>query len=359
MALLTPPLTPYVSRSTPARPLYARHELAFRTQHTELAERSRHEGRLLPGTPGTLSLRTGTGHAYWYRRYYTVAGRQSEDLVCKDGDTAALEAMRARIEFAAWAERQVRALRQLGFQVADKDVARVLVELFNQRLLDGGLVLVGTLAYMAWLNELGLRAVASRTQDVDLARRQALKLAAPLSFLQTMQETRLGLVPVPGLGPGTPSTSVKRVGKDGLRVDVLTPGPQLGRVVALQEMQWHAQTVPHFDYLLREPRRACVLAGSHCIPVAVPAAERLVWHKLYSSANRRQDIAKADKDLMQAATLVAALVEDDHMDFAESALQAPAQLRNAARRRLTALRKLLEAHPQALEQVESALGAQK
>lgn len=341
----------------PARPLYARHELAFHTHYAELVERSRHEGKLLPGTPGTLSLRTGTGHGYWYRRYYAVAGRQSEDLVCKDGDAAALESMRARIEFAAWAERQVRDLRQLGFQVADKDAARVLVELHNQGLLDAGLVLVGTLAYMAWLNELGLRAVALRTQDVDLARRQALKLAAPLSFLQTMQGTRLEFVPVPGLGPGTPSTSVKRRGKDSLRVDVLTPGPQVGRVVALPELQWHAQTVPHFDYLLREPRQACVLAGGHCIPVAVPAAQRLVWHKLYSSANRRHDLAKADKDLLQAVTLVAALVEDDPQVFVESAAEVPAQLRNAARRRLPALRKLLVAHPQALEEVESAFSA--
>lgn len=344
-------------RSMPAQPLYVRHELAFRTQYAELAERSRNEGRLLPGTPGNLSLRTGTGHRYWYRRYYAVAGRQTEDLVCKDGDVPALEAMRARIEFAAWAERQVRALRQLGFQVADKDVGRVLVELFNHRLLDAGLVLVGTLAYMGWLNELGLRAVAVRTQDVDLARRQALKLAAPLSFLQAMQGTRLDFVAVPGLAPGGPSTSVKRRGKEGLRVDVLTPGPQLGRVVALPELQWHAQSVPHFDYLLREPRRACVLAGGHGIPGYIPAPERLVWHKLYSSANRRQDLAKADKDLVQAATLAAALVENDHLSFVESAGEVPAQVRKAARRRLAPLRKLLAAHPQAQQEVESALTA--
>ena len=346
-----------MSRTVSARALYVRHELAFRTQYAELAERSRNEGDLLPGTPGNLSLRTGTGHRYWYRRYYTVAGQPSEDLVCKDGDVPALDAMRARIEFAAWAERQVRALRQLGFQVADKDVARVLVELSNHGLLDAGLVLVGTLAYMAWLNELGLRAVASRTQDVDLARRQALRLAAPLSFLQTMQGTRLAFVPVPGLAPGAPSTSVKRAGKESLRVDVLTPGPQFGRVVALPEMQWHAQAVPHFDYLQREPRRACVLAGGQCIPVDVPAPQRLAWHKLYSSAHRRHDLAKAEKDLVQAATLLAALVEDDHLSFVESAAEVPAQLRNSARRRLPALRKLLAAHPQALEEVESALTA--
>jgi hypothetical protein len=41
----------------------------------------------------------------------------------------------------------------------------------------------------------------------------------------------------------------------------------------------------------------------------------------------------------------------------ESAADVPAQLRNAARRRLPALRKLLAAHPQALEEVENTVTA--
>lgn len=346
-----------MAQSTTAPALYARHELSFRTQFAELAERTRNEGKLLPGTPGSLALRSGTGQGYWYRRFYVEANRQVEDLVCKDGDEAALDAARARIEFAAWAERQVRALRQLGFQVADREVDRVLVELFNRNLFAAGLALVGTLAYMAWLNELGVRAVTARTQDVDLARRQPLELAAPLSFMQAVQATRLRFVAVPGLARGSPSTSVKRPGRESLRIDVLAPGRQLGQAVALPELQWHAQTVPHLDYLLGEPRSASVLAGGHCIPVLVPAPERFVWHKLYSSASRPQDRAKAGKDLLQAATLLAALVEDDDLRWAESAGDVPAAVFAAARSRRPALRRLLAAHPRALEEVERALAS--
>ena len=40
---------------------------------------------------------------------------------------------------------------ELDFQVTDKDIARVLVELHNKGLFAGGLVMVGTLAFMAWL----------------------------------------------------------------------------------------------------------------------------------------------------------------------------------------------------------------
>ena len=79
--------------------------------------------------------------------------------MCKEGDEDAAQGMRFRIEFSAWSQRQLRDLRRLGLQVADKDVSRLLVELHNKGLFAGGLVVVGTQAFMAWLNELG--AVAS------------------------------------------------------------------------------------------------------------------------------------------------------------------------------------------------------
>jgi hypothetical protein len=50
-----------------AFPLYRPQELSFRTQYAEVKERIRAAGRLLPGTPGRLVLRTGTGYGYWYR----------------------------------------------------------------------------------------------------------------------------------------------------------------------------------------------------------------------------------------------------------------------------------------------------
>lgn len=131
--------------------------------------------------------------------------------------------------FAASAADQVTSLRKLEFQVADKATARVLVELHNQQAFEAGLILVGTLGYMAWLNELGPIAVTARTLDIDLARRQRLKLAAPLRFLDTMKDTGLPFVAVPGLPSTAASTSVKLPGADGLRVDVLAPGKVLGR----------------------------------------------------------------------------------------------------------------------------------
>jgi hypothetical protein len=125
--------------------------------------------------------------------------------------------------------------------------------------------------------------------------------------------------------------------------------------VPVPELRWHAQTVPFYDYLLREPREAAVLAGGHCVPVKLPAAERFVWHKLYSSVTRAGDPEKARKDLLQAASLAAILVEQDDAVLSDSLAEAPSEIRDAARTRLPALQKLMVSHPQAWEQVELAL----
>jgi hypothetical protein len=291
--------------------LFREHELAFRTQYAELKERVIAAGTLLPGTPGALVCRTGTGYSYWYRVFYPVPGKQSEELVCKDGDADTLQSMRERIAFSEWVSAQVSNLRKLGFQTADKPVARVLVELHNRGAFEAGLVLVGTLGYMACLNELGAIAVSARTLDIDLARRQQLRLAAPLSFLTTMQATGLPFTAIPGLAAMQASTSVKLPGVQGLRVDVLAPGDTLGAVVRAPELDWAAQAIPHYDYLLDAPEPGAMLAGGHCIPVRLPQPARLVWHKLYTSTDRHGFPEKAVKDRHQALVLAAVLSETD------------------------------------------------
>jgi hypothetical protein len=325
--------------------------------YAELVERTRAEAELLPGTPGVLALRERPGSgSYWYRRYYNAPGTpQVEDFVCRGDDLAAYEAMRRRIEVAEWSQQQVRSLRHLGMQVADKDTARVLVEMHNRGLFSAGLVMVGTLAFMTWLNEFGVQAVASQTQGIDLARRQPLKLATPDSLMDAVKATRLGFCAIPGISPSAPPTSVKRLGREGLRVDILAPGAELGQVVTVPELDWHAQAIPHFDYLLGSPRRGAVLAGGHCVPVNVPAPERLAWHKMYSSTRRASDTAKAEKDLRQAATLLAVLVERDDLELVTTAQALPEEVLIAARRRLPSLRNLLAPHPQALDEVERTL----
>lgn len=336
--------------------LYREHELAFRTQYAELKERTLAAGALLPGTPGSLALRSGTGYPYWYRVFYPVPGKPKEEMICKGGDAVALEEMRERMAFSEWSSTQVSSLRKLMFQVADKSVARVLVELHNQRAFEAGLILVGTLGYMAWLNELGAIAVTARTQDLDLARRQKLRLGAPLPFLATMHATGLPFVAVPGLPSTEPSTSVKLPGVHGLRVDVLAPGKVLGTTVNIPELQWSAQTVPFYEYLLDTPEPGAMLAGGHCIPVRLPQAARFVWHKLYSSTQRRGFPEKAAKDQQQALVLGAVIADTDAFALRHTFKGAPASMIAPIKPLLAILTRRASSHPALEEALKECLG---
>jgi hypothetical protein len=142
---------------------------------------------------------------------------------------------------------------------------------------------------------------------------------------------------------------VKLPGAEGLRVDMLAPGPILGEIVEVPELKWHAQAIPFYDYLLDGSRAAAMLAGGHCIPIMLPQVTRMIWHKLYASTHRTGEPAKTEKDLVQAATLAAILIEQDSVSLRESFRDAPRELRQAALSRLPRIETLLAEHPQALD----------
>jgi hypothetical protein len=333
------------------QPLYRQHEPAIRNLYAEVRQRVDGIGQLLPGTPGTVVKRTtGPGHEYWYRSYYPAPKKRVEVLIGRADDLPALDEMQDRIGNSAWIAKQVSTLSKLGFQVADKSVAAVLVEIHNRALFDAGLMVVGTMAYMSWLNEYGSIASAAHTQDIDLARKKTLKLATTVPFLSSMTATHLPFHRIPGLPSALPSTAVKLRGVEALRVDVLAPGRRLGETVEIPELDWHAQTIPHYDYLLEQPAQAAMLAGGHCVPIKLPDAARLLWHKIFSSTRRIANPTKADKDLTQAVTLAAILVEQGNAILRDSFTGAPSELRSAAATRSPKIRTLLARHPQALEE---------
>ena len=126
---------------------------------------------------------------------------------------------------------------------------------------------------------------------------------------------------------------------------MLAHGKTLGAIVPVPALMWHAQTVPHYDYLLSQPRQAAILAGGHCVPVQLPQPERFMWHKFYSSAARQSFPEKAAKDMLQAATLAAILVEQLDEDLSASLADMPAAMRALLRSRLPACLRLLAGHP--------------
>ncbi len=334
------------------RPLFRRHDPASQTRYQDLRQLARSQGRVLAGSPGTLKQRTQSGNRYWVREYMRIDGRKVDDYLGPETslEKARVAELRAEIDLAKALASGSAKLRLFGYQRVERKPAAVLEVFFNRGLTRAGLTLVGSHAYGALLNELGVIAPAYRTQDLDVARAQPLAIALPegITLRQLLDETGLKFVPVPGMPSHRPSASFKLPGAETLVVDLLVPGTTVGRVVPVKELGTHAQAIPLLDFLIREPIESIVLSPNQVIPVKLPAPERFLLHKLYSSQSRKTDRDKVRKDLDQAALLAAVLEEDTPGTLGEAFRRMPATGKPpVARGARAAARMLRGAHPEA------------
>jgi hypothetical protein len=317
--------------------LFRQNQPAFRQQYAALNAQSVTAGTLLPGTPGTLQLRRGTGYAYWYRVYYPLPGKQAETLVGREDDRAAENAMRGRMDFAESNARQVGMLRKLGFLVADKINARALVELHNLGAFEAGLLLAGRLGCMAWLNELGAR-VRLPAGEAAAAH---LELLAPADFFNQALAASLPLVA--GNESSAPSTCHAAIALPGLPpipANLLVGDDADATDSALA---WLATTIPDHDYLTADPVPGALLAGGHCIPVRLPQAARLVWHQL--SASQQHAAPYADSERRLALGLAATLLAQDPWAMLTAWEAAPAAITEPIRPLRQTLLASTAAHP--------------
>lgn len=283
--------------------LFRQNQPAFRQQYAALKEQSLTAGALLPGTPGTLQLRRGTGYGYWYRVYYPVPGKQAETLVGREADSIAEAAMRTQMAFAESTAHQVGMLRKLGFQVADKAAARALVELHNLGAFEAGMLLAGRHGCMAWLNELGVRVRLSAGKMTTAP----LELVAPASFFSHHLAANLPLV-------ASRESSTLPACHAAIALPGLPPIPAnllVGDHADSPDsaLAWLATTIPDHDYLAAAPESGALLAGGHCIPVRLPSAARLVWHQL--AASRQYPAPYAAIEIRLALALAAAQLAQD------------------------------------------------
>ena len=341
--------------------LFRRHDAASQAKYQETKQLARSQARVLAGTPGTLKQRTQSGHQYWVREHLRVDGRKTDEYLgpVKSADPAKVERLAGEIRLAKALAAGSAQLRLLGFQRIDRKPAAVLAAFFNRKLFSAGLVLVGSHAYGALLNELGILSAGYKTQDIDVARGQRLEIATPrrASLQAILKESGLPFVPVPGMPSHRPSASFKLPGAESLAVDLLVPGRRTGDITRVDELDAHAQTIALLDFLIEEPIAAVCLSPNQVVPVLVAAPERFALHKLYASQSRRAgDRDKARKDLAQAAVLAAATEEETPGRLVDAFRAMPSPGRTATRRGATAAARLLDAYPEAKDALERISG---
>lgn len=305
------------------------HNDALQTLYSSVTERTGAQTHIPLHSPGSAARKTVDGKTYIYWRIYLASGKHKETSLGRAGEPSTDAALDAKLlesgEMRAIAA-EVQLLRKAGFAAADNSSALTIATLFNAGIFGHGGVLVGSHAFGALLNSLGVRLPANyRTEDIDIGSAGSISVAIPenRTFLDILRDSGIPFLEVPDLDSRKPATSFKARGQP-LKVDLLVPGTDAYETKSLPQLRAHATGLPYFRYLVSNPTRGFILGKEHVVPVLLPDPARFALHKLIVSTLRDPSRAlKADKDRRQATVLIDALMErfPDWLQTAASELE--------------------------------------
>lgn len=298
--------------------------LETQTLYAELMERlvALEAHRTIGHLPGSFALKEVKGKDYYYFRHSEPGDVVREIYVGRKTPELDRFVERFRREHSAFEldnegiERICSMLRAGGIQIVDTASARVLRALEESGVfyLDG--VLVGTHAFIAMGNMLGVKweRSAAKTQDIDIAGLPSMEIVLPYieaDIPKALKSLEMGFFPVPPFDNKRPSVSFSVRGHS-LRVDMLTPQRKLEDTapVIIPRFNTAAQPLMFLDYLIERPVRAAVINGG-AVLVNIPQPARFAFHKLIVYGTRDAAMhVKAGKDLLQAGMLFSFLTEE-------------------------------------------------
>jgi hypothetical protein len=273
---------------------------------------------------GTPTRRERGSRVYWYDRYRIGDDTKERYL----GDDS--EALRERIEAHERLKSQradrheerarlVRLLRSERVTGLDSATGSLVAALSKAGVFRLGGVLVGTIAFLLYEGELGLKLgsdESARTGDIDIASFEKLALALDDVVEPNLEEVfhDFDFAPVPSLDKGRIWRWSQSRGQ--AKVEFLTPSFRDDEGLRqLESLGVSARALHHLEYLIADPIDAAAVYREGIL-LKVPRPERFAIHKLIV-ADRRQDgpdSLKARKDLMQAELLLSILAEDRPRD---------------------------------------------
>jgi hypothetical protein len=311
------------------------------------------------GSPGSISTRKNqNGVEYYVHRSYGGDGTQREKYLglVQESEDAVAE-LRARIQKAKMLVPELRLLVREGFHAVDAKTYATLASLYLHGLFAAGATLIGSHAFGVLINQMGIRLAVYATENLDPVRREMLAFEhlPEKNFLEMLRDSGIDFIEVPQLNRKQPSSSFKQRGVPRFHVDLLVPSPdrEIG-IIEVPELKAHATALPYLSYVLGQTQIATLLAREGCCPVRVPIPERFAIHKLVVSQLRTGRDAKSDKDIFQAAVVLAALGEKFPGAIETAITDLPVSARKFVAGTVPGVLDLLESHPRAAAEFKDA-----
>jgi hypothetical protein len=302
--------------------------LSAQTAYAQLfdATLAAEHARSVADLSGSFNVKTIRGRKYWYYQYYEPSGKLRQVYVGPDGESVQrLMQQRAQPSAAAALPSFARAALALGCRDIPVRQFRVIDRLADYGFFRAGGVLVGTHAFLAYGNMLGVRwRDQERTLDIDFAHAgKAVALALPSDIEvrthDAIESLQMGFLPVTGLDAKSGATYLIPDEPE-FRLDFLTPRHRGGDAPFVHpKLNVTLQPLRFMEYSLEDVEQAALFCHSGATLVNVPSPARFALHKLLVYGERSGSFrAKSAKDLAQAAHLLAYLGEHRPAELAQA-----------------------------------------
>jgi hypothetical protein len=286
--------------------------LAAQTAYAELAEQARsfELAGALAGLVGSFHKLDRKGQPYWYFAFRDLDGKVRMSYVGPDDERVRALVKRFRETRRPKAlEPQARSTIALGCTPTAPKHFRIIKRLADHGFFRAGGVLVGTHAFIAMGNLLGVRwGDGAATLDVDFAhagRNVSVALPADLRIdvHGALESLEMGLLPIMQFD-GKAGAQYRNPRDPELRLDFVTSGTRRGKPVVLEDLNLALEPLKFMEFSLEGTTQGCLIGRTGACTVNLPAPARYAVHKLIVFGERpASERTKSRKDLLQAASL--------------------------------------------------------
>lgn len=204
----------------------------------------------------------------------------------------------------------VRSAQVLGCQGMLQKHFKITRQLANYGFFKAGGILVGTHAFIAMGNMLGVRwASGNKTLDIDFAHAgKNISIALPadmhISVHDALTSLEMGLLPIQHFS-GAAGAQYRNPQDPELRIDFLTSVGREKENVVMSNLGISLEPLKFMEFSLEGTTQAIVMGRDDVCLVNIPSPERFAIHKLIVYGERKpSERVKSIKDIEQSAALI-------------------------------------------------------
>jgi hypothetical protein len=305
-------------------PRFEQLSLGAQTAYAELFEQAqtlelqRHIGHLT----GSFQKKKIKKRSYWYFAYRDIDGGMRFAYVGPEGERVSklVETFgkRKRVSLSG----RARAASALGCVPTVSQHYRIIARLGDYGFFRAGGLLIGTHAFIALGNLLGVRwRSAEKTLDVDFAhagRNVSMALPATVSVdvHDALASLEMGFLPITQFS-GEVGAQYRNPRDPELRLDFVTSRHRGGaKPITIPQLNVALQPLKFMEFLLEDVTQGLVCCAEGATVVNLPTPARYAVHKLLVYGERPvRERAKATKDIEQAASLASYFLSERPKEF--------------------------------------------